>query len=277
LRKAGWTAAGIPFVLTGIGVSRTLYDFAVHRIELAVGGLPRALDGLTIAQMSDLHAGSLFSDSPMWEAVSIANGLRPDIVAVTGDFVNNDVRELPKIMPALRDLKADLGVYGCLGNHEHYAQTDEVVKQIRTTPIDLLINERRTHTIDGAKLHVIGTDNTGFRQNYADLPKAVEGIDPDEEGVQILLAHDPTFWDSHVLPGFGDIDLMLCGHTHGGQFGMEIGPLRWGLAQIRYERWAGLYTEGRQFLYVNRGIGTVGPPLRLGIRPEITLVTLRRA
>ncbi len=283
LRRMGWTAAAVPFVMTGYGVFRTLYDFGVHRIAVPIAGLPRAFDGMTIAQLSDLHAGSLFSDRPMWEAVSIVNELRPDLIAVTGDFVNSDTAETPRILPALSVLKADLGVFGCLGNHDHYAETARLVEQIGTTPIDLLVNAHRTLAIDGARLHVIGTDNTGFNQHYGDLPLAVAGIDPGDESPRILLAHDPSFWDSHVRTDHGDVDLMLCGHTHGGQFGFEYGPLRWSLAQLRYERWAGLYTEprpdgrGAQFLYVNRGIGTVGPPLRVGIPPEITLLTLRRA
>lgn len=287
IRRMGWTAAAIPFVATGYGVLRTLYDFSVKRIDVPIVGLPRAFDGMTIAQFSDLHAGSFFSDRPMWDAVSIVNDLKPDLIAVTGDFVNNDVAETPTILPALNQLKAELGVYGCLGNHDHYARIDELVPRIRTTPVELLINAHRTLTIDGAQLHLIGTDNTGFNQHYADLPRAVEGIEPDDESTQILLAHDPSFWDGHVRPDYGDIDLMLCGHTHGGQIGFEFGPLRWSLARVAYDRWAGLYAEPRhgrssesataQFLYVNRGIGTVGPPLRLGIAPEITLLTLRRA
>lgn len=282
LRRLGWSAATVPFVATGYGVFRTLYDFSVLRVDVPIAGLPRAFDGMTIAQLSDLHAGSLFSDAPMREAVEIVNRLRPDLVVLTGDYVNHDVAETPLILPSLNDLQADLGVYGCLGNHDHYADTNRLVDQIGSTPVDLLINAHRTLEIDGARLHVIGTDNTGFRQHYADLPQAVSGIEPGGESARILLAHDPTFWDHEVRPGYEDIDLMVCGHTHGGQFGIEMGPLRWSLAQVRYDRWAGLYREpraggGEQFLYVNRGIGTVGPPLRLGIPPEITLLTLRRA
>lgn len=283
LRRMGWSAAAVPFVVTGYGVFRTLYDFSVYRVDVPIAGLPRALEGLTIAQVSDLHAGSFFSERPMHEAVSMINELRPDLVAITGDFVNHDVAEMSVIAPALHELRADLGVFGCLGNHDHYADVGALVPQIRGTPVELLVNEHRTLDIGGARLHVIGTDNTGFRQNYADLGRAVAGIEPDGESAQILLAHDPTFWDSHVRPDYADIDVMLCGHTHGGQFGFELGPLRWGLARVAYDRWAGLYSETRggrdtrQFLYVNRGLGTVGPPLRLGIPPEVTLLTLRRA
>lgn len=284
LQEIGWSAASVPFVIVGYSVFRTLYDFEVHRVDVPITGLPRQFDGLSIAQLSDLHAGSFFSDRPMEEAVSMVHSLKPDVISVTGDFVNHDAAELSVIVPALEKFSADLGVYGCLGNHDHYAEVDDVVAGIKGTAIDLLINERRMLDIDGARLHLIGTDNTGFYQEYADLPGAKEGLSAvgEEDDVRILLAHTPTFWDSHVRPQHADIDLMLCGHTHGGQIGFEMGPLRYSLARVAYQRWAGLYAEprtegeGQQFLYVNRGIGTVGPPLRLGIRPEITLLTLRR-
>lgn len=289
LRKAGWTAAAVPFVVVGYGVFRTLYDFAVHRVDVPVAGLPRAFDGLTIAQLSDLHAGSFFSGRPMHEAVAEVNALRPDLAVITGDYVNHDAAELDLIAPALRELRAGLGVFGCLGNHDHYADVRDVTRRVRATPVDLLVNEHRTLYVGGARLHVIGTDNTGFRQYHADLPGALAGLDADPNGeeARLLLAHDPTFWDTHVRPDYADIDLMLCGHTHGGQVGVEIGPFRWSLARTVYDRWAGLYAEpraaathrsrGPQYLYVNRGLGTVGPPIRIGIRPEITLLTLRRA
>ncbi len=284
LQTIGWSAASVPFVLVGYSVFRTLYDFEIYRVEVPLAGLPHSLDGLTIAQLSDLHAGSFFSDRPMVEAVALTQSLQPDLIVVTGDFVNHDAAEMDLIMPALRSLNADLGVYGCLGNHDHYARLPDVVNRVRATPVDLLVNTHRTLEIDGARLHLIGTDNTGFSQYFADLPGALDGLapHPDGEEIRILLAHTPTYWDTHVRPGYPDIDLMLCGHTHGGQVGLEWGPLRYSLARVAYARWAGLYTEPRadspdpQFLYVNRGLGTIGPPVRLGIRPEITLLTLRK-
>ncbi|MFQ5569833.1 MAG: metallophosphoesterase [Rhodothermales bacterium] len=285
LQQIGWSAASVPFVLVGYSVFRTLYDFAVYRIDVPIAGLPRAFDGLTIAQLSDLHAGSLFSERPMDEAVSIVHAMRPDLITITGDFVNGNAAELSLVLPALRRLRADLGIYGCLGNHDHYAQTGDVIRQVRNASVDVLVNAHRTLDIDGARLHLIGTDNTGFYQNFADLPRALDGLasSPDTDEIRILLTHTPTFWDTHVRPNHPDIDLTLCGHTHGGQIGFEWGPLRYSLARVAYPRWAGLYAEprangpDRQFLYVNRGLGTVGPPLRLGIRPEITLLTLRKA
>lgn len=284
LHEVGWSAASVPFVLVGYSVFRTLYDFEIHRVDVPIAGLPRQLDGLTIAQLSDLHAGSFFSEKPMHEAVATIQDLRPDLVTITGDFVNHDAGELGLILPALNKLQADLGVYGCLGNHDHYAHVREVTRQVRTTPVDLLVNQHRTLEVDGARLHIVGVDNTGFNQNHADMQAALAdlGARPGDE-TRLLLAHTPTYWDQYVRPQHPEFDLMLCGHTHGGQIGLEWGPLRYSLARVAYPRWAGLYEEARpngegsQYLYVNRGAGTVGPPLRLGIRPEITLLTLRSA
>jgi len=288
LREVGWGAASVPFVMVGFSLFRTLYDFQVIRIDVPLSGLPRALDGLTIAQLSDIHAGSFFSQRPVHDVAATVRELQPDLITITGDYVNNDAAELDRIAPALQELHAELGVFGCLGNHDHYARVDDVRERLaQQTPIDLLVNTHRTLAIDGAQLHLIGTDNTGFNQNYGDLKAATDGMAVSEHGddVQVLLAHVPTYWDERVRPDFPAIDLMLSGHTHGGQVGVEVGPVRWGLARIAYDRWAGLYHESApghpsrdgQWLYVNRGVGTVGPPLRMGIRPEITLLTLRRA
>ena len=282
LRQMGWTAASVPFVVVGYSVFRRLYDFDVVRVDVPIPGLPRAFDGLRIAQLSDLHAGSLFSDRPMEDAVDLVLAERPDLVTITGDYVNHDHREAPTILPALDRLRAPLGVFGVLGNHDHYADVGRVARQVDATAVDLLVNDARTLTVDGASLHVVGTDNTGFGQRYGDLDAAMRRVRPGGDDATLLLAHDPTFWDSHVRPSRHDVDLMLAGHTHGGQVGVELGPLRWSLARVMYPRWAGLYGEPsagereKQFLYVNRGLGTVGPPVRLGIRPEITILTLRR-
>jgi predicted MPP superfamily phosphohydrolase len=284
LRQMGWTAASVPFVLVGYSVFRGLYDFDVTRVDVPIPGLPRAFDGLRVAQLSDLHAGSLFSAKPMEEAVDLVLAERPDLVAITGDYVNHDAAEASLILPALDRLRAPLGVFGSLGNHDHYADVRDLARRVNATAVDLLVNDGRTLTVDGARLHVVGTDNTGFGQRHGDLDAAMRTLRPNGDDATILLAHDPTFWDNHVRPSGHAVDLTLAGHTHGGQVGFELGPARWSLARVMYPRWAGLYGEprtpdgdGRQFLYVNRGLGTVGPPVRLGIRPEITILTLRRA
>ena len=282
LRRMGWTAASIPFVLVGYGVLRSLYDFDVREQVVRMPHLPPALDGLRIAQLSDLHAGSFFSHRPLREVVSTVNALEPDLLTFTGDFVNHDADELREVMTQLAGLSANIGAFACLGNHDHYARVQDVVRLVGETPLTLLVNDNRSLVVNGVPIFVVGTDNTGFNQHYADLPRATRGIpERDSEDLRILLAHDPSFWDQarHERP---DVDLTLSGHTHGGQVGIEFGPIRWSLARLAYPRWAGLYSESSsasqapQFLYVNRGLGTVGPPIRIGIRPEITVLTLQR-
>ena len=282
LRTIGWAAAGIPFVVVGRGLVGTVYDFEVRRLDVPIAGLPRALDGLRIAQLSDLHAGSYPSHRPVRAAVDLTLAERADLIAITGDFVNNDADELRIVARELPRLRAPLGVVGCLGNHDHYADVPAVLAGLRAAGIDVLVNANRTLTVDGAALRLVGTDNTGFRQRHADLPRALAGLPPraDDAAPRVLLAHDPTFWDAEAR--HAGIDLMLSGHTHGGQIGVEAPEaLRWSLAQLSYDRWAGLYAEdgdrGRAHVHVNRGLGTTGPPLRLGIRPEVTVLTLRTA
>lgn len=282
LRTAGWAAAAVPFVVVGRGLASTVYDFDVRRLDVPIAGLPRALDGLRITQLSDLHAGSYPSSRPFRDAVDLALGERADLVVVTGDFVNRDAAELAVVSRDLARLRADLGVMGCLGNHDHYGDEAAIQAGIRAAGVDLLVNDARTLRIGGEALHIVGTDNTGFRQHHADLPRALAALPPraDDGAPRVLLAHDPTFWDLEARDA--GLDLQLSGHTHGGQIGLEApDALRWSLAQLSYERWAGLYTErgdrGMAHVYVNRGLGTTGPPLRLGIRPEVTVLTLRRA
>jgi predicted MPP superfamily phosphohydrolase len=172
-------------------------------------------------------------------------------------------------------LRAPYGVYASLGNHDHYNSPEDharLVATIRDLGTELLINQHKRIGESGSSLIIAGTDNTGFRQSFARLDLAMQGVREDEP--VILLAHDPTFWDKEVVPD-KRVDVMVSGHTHGGQFGVQALGVEWSPAQMIYKQWAGLYTNGDQQLYVNRGIGTVGPPLRIGIPPEITLFTLR--
>lgn len=283
LRTAGWSLAAVSFVAVGTGLFKTVYDFEVRRVRVPVAGLPRALRGLRIAQISDLHAGSFFSSAPADEAARMLVAERPDLVVVTGDFVNHDAAELPKVLPALQRLRADLGVFGILGNHDHYADVPTVLRGIAETPVRMLVNARQTLRVDGGTLHLLGTDNTGFGQRHADLPRTLDGLpaSANVDDLRVLLTHDPSFWDeARAATG---VHLTLSGHTHGGQIGLEWArasatPRGVNLADLRYDRTAGLYTEtgpsAMQHLYVNRGLGTTGPPLRLGIRPEITVLEL---
>lgn len=283
VQQMGMSAVSAPLVLVGYGVFKNLYDFDLRSHEVSIPKLPVDLEGLRIVQLSDLHAGSMFSDRPILEAVEIVNSLSPDIVAITGDFVNEHPHEIGLILPALRKIEASIGVFGCLGNHDHIGDVEELQERLATTSIDLLMNEHRVVSVNNRKLHVIGTDNTGHGQHFGDLTAAMHGIDgSDRESFQLLLAHDPRYWDTTVRVEAPHIDLTLSGHTHGGQFGIERGRVRLGWARLAYQRWAGMYTEFNaehdvyQQLYVNRGLGHSGAPMRLGIKPEITTLTLKQ-
>jgi hypothetical protein len=269
-----WSMAAIPYVMVGQGMFSTLYDFEVTRIPVYLPRLPKAFDGFRIVQISDVHAGSFPDHRPFEEVRRIIDTLKPDMVVVTGDWVNMQPQEMAVIAREVQKLRAPYGVRAVLGNHDHYhtpEDHDRLISTIRGLDVDLLINEHRRITVGSETLILAGTDNTGFKQNFARLDQALAGVVGDE--ATILLAHDPTFWDMHVV-GKQPIDLMLSGHTHGGQFGVQVLGVDWSPAQYIYKQWAGLYRTGEQQLYVNRGVGTVGPPLRIGIRPEITHFTL---
>ena len=275
--NTGWALAGAPFLLTGYGVLRTVHDFQVMRHDVAIKNLPRQLEGLTIGQLSDIHAGAFPTSGPVREIVELVMEQKADLLLVTGDWVNFDPRELKNIFPAFEKLRADLGVYGSLGNHDHYmsdADHSALQRGIRAGGVDLLVNENRVLNIDGARLQLAGTDNSGLRQNFADLGAALQGFE--DELPTILMAHDPTFWDREVR-GQTSVDLMLSGHTHGGQVGLHLLDREYSFAQIVYRQWVGMYRDGSQHLYVNRGLGTTALPIRIGINPELTLLTLRRA
>ncbi len=276
LRDAGWTVAGIPFFASAWGVFRTAYDFKVHNVEVKLENLPNSLDGVRIVQISDLHAGSYYSDSPFRKVRYIIETLNPDIVVLTGDFVNNNHAEIDKISHEISKIKAKYGVYGCLGNHDHFMSPEShstLVDKLKKTGMRLLINENHTVTIGDANLHIAGIDNTGFGQEYGNYEMAMQNL-PDYETI-ILLAHDPTNWDKSIF-GQLPVDLTLSGHTHGGQVGIELFGKMMTPVKMVYKQWAGLYHKKGQYLYVNRGVGMVGPPIRLGINPEITLLTLKK-
>lgn len=277
LGTAAWSMSAVPFVIVGRGMWSTLYDFQTYRVDLVIDRLPRAMDGMRIAQISDIHAGSFPDHRPFQEVRRILETERPDAIVMTGDFVNQKPHELKLIAGELERLRAPHGVLASLGNHDHYntpQEHAELVRGIRAMGVDLLVNDHRRLGNGSASIVIAGTDNTGFRQTFARLGQALDGVGPEDP--VILLAHDPTFWDREVV-GQAQVDVMLSGHTHGGQFGVQFLGLEWSPAQHIYKQWAGLYTKGSQQLYVNRGIGTVGPPLRIGIPPEITVFTLRAA
>lgn len=276
LKNTSWALAGVPFVIITNGVLKTTYDFKIYNQEIFLNNLPKELDGLQILQISDIHAGSFISPNPIKEVVSIMNSMKSDLIFVTGDFVNFHPEEYNMIQNHFAKLKSDIGIYGCLGNHDHYMSENNVNKlrkKINNHGIKLLDNENIILNINNATLNIAGTDNTGYHQNFGDFNKALNNLSSDTS--TILLSHDPTNWD-RFIKNKKKVDLMLSGHTHGGQVGIEYKGEILSPARVAYNQFAGLYKENEQYLYINRGIGTTGPPVRVGVPPEITKIILRK-
>ena len=276
----------IAFGSISYGIIRGRFNFRVLKESLSFNHLPQAFKGLKIVQISDAHIGSFPRyHSSVKKAVEMINNLKPDIILFTGDMVNNMADEVEGWDKIFAGMQAKIGKYSILGNHDYgdyigwpsmqaKEQNLEKLKQYHAKMgFDLLLNENRTIELNGEQIHVIGVENWGkppFVQ-YGDLAKATKGIP--EGGFNLLLSHDPSHWDEQVIKQT-NIDLTFSGHTHGMQFGIEIPGIKWSPVKYKYPRWGGLYKEGIQYLYVNRGFGHIGFAGRVGMPPEITLVEL---
>jgi predicted MPP superfamily phosphohydrolase len=290
LSNLGLILAGIPVLTLTYGIFRNAYRYKIYREDVPISGLPKVLEGLKIIQISDIHSGSFFLKEPIQNAIELINKEEPDLVLFTGDMVNTIADEMEPYTDLFGGIKARYGVYSVRGNHDYGDYTrwpSQEAKDANRQKFeaiqasmgwDLLKNENRVLDINGAKLALIGIENTSGLpqfQKYGDFPRAYTGTDGAD--VKILLSHDPSYWEPGILSDFKDIDLTLSGHTHGFQFGIEIpGWIKWSPSQYMYKQWAGLYTQNGQHLYVNRGLGFLGYPGRVGILPEITVLTLKR-
>ena len=273
---AGWSLALIPFAIYIYSSTVTTTNFEVKRVEVTLQNLPKNLDGFKIAQISDIHPPSFYSAACFWEVRQLVQATTPDMVVITGDFVNNHPDELDLIYDEMTKFSAPHGVYGCIGNHDHY-MTDELHEKLKVkieeAGVDLLVNENITLEIKGEKLQLAGVDNSSWQLDYADFDKTFEGLS--DVYTTILLCHDPVDWQNNVRNSY-KADLTLSGHTHGGQIGFDIFGYELAPAVLAYNYWRGLYYENGKYIYVNTGIGTVGPPIRIGdLNPEITLIVLR--
>lgn len=269
------------------------YNYRVHKIKLTFKNLPPAFKGLRIVQISDIHSGSLNNKEAVAKGIALIEAQKADIIFFTGDLVNDRALEMDNHMDLFSQIKAPMGVYSTLGNHDYgdyYAWPDRDANGYsvqRTENLEkvkglhgelgwrLLMNEHVTLDRGGEQIALLGIENWSAMSRfpkYGDMKKAYAGAA--HLPFKILLSHDPTHWDAQVRTEYPDIDLTLAGHTHGMQFGVEIPGIRWSPAQYIYKEWAGLYKEGNQHLYVNRGFGFLGYPGRVGILPEITVIDL---
>ncbi len=286
--KTGLLFGSIPFFSMIYGMAFNAYNYQTRKLRLVLPNLPRSFDGFKIVQISDIHTGSFLSTKPLARAVNIINEQKPDVVFFTGDLVNYRHEEALHYIDILKKIEARHGVISIFGNHdygdyyrwENLEAKENDIHELRKIHNllgwNLLWDEHHYIEQYGEKITVIGVQNCsshGF-SNYGSLEKATKNIN--YSPVNILLSHDPSHWRKEVTKKCPNIDLTLSGHTHGMQFGVDIPGFKWSPIQYIYKEWAGLYQDNNQYLYVNRGLGFIGYPGRVGILPEITIIELRK-
>ncbi len=264
------------------------YNYSLKRLQLTYDNLPAAFKGLKIIHISDIHSGSFTNKKAVLHGVEKILSEKPDIILFTGDLVNDRTSEMEDYMDLFSQLKAPMGVYSTFGNHDYgdYVRwpyngitKDQNLKDLKKVHADLgwrlLLNEHVVLEKGGEEIALLGIENWS---NKARFPKhgRMDLAHPGTEKYpfKILMSHDPSHWDAEVKTKYTDVDLMLSGHTHGMQFGVEIPGFKWSPVQYMYKQWHGLYEDGKQKLYVNPGFGFIGYPGRVGILPEITVIEL---
>lgn len=294
IKKIGVISGSLFFGTLTFGMFKWIYDFKVWKKVVQLPNLPKSFDGFRIVQISDIHLGSWLSRNEMREAVSIINELEADVVFFTGDLVNYSTDEAYPFEDILNKIETKHGVYSILGNHDYgdykrWKTPEEKAANLQEMHLlhkrigwKLLNNENDIIRIGSDEIAVVGVENWGSMkrfQKFGDLDQAAQGVE--NVPVKLLLSHDPSHWRLKALDSKHHMDITFAGHTHGAQFGIEIPGVRWSPSQYIYKYWAGLYSEKNrnsgqdQHLYVNRGLGSIGYPGRVGILPEITAVDLQ--
>ena len=261
------------------------YNYQVKKIKLKFNNIPDAFKGMRMVHISDIHSGSFQDIRAVNKGIDLILKQQPDIIVFTGDLVNDRATEMEPYQNSFARLTAPMGVFSTLGNHDYgdyvqwpsaQAKIDnlEALKKVHANMgWRLLMNEHVVLEKKGEKIALLGIENWGAKARFPKYGK-MDLAYPGTENIpfKILLSHDPSHWDAQILPEYSGIDLMLSGHTHGMQFGLENPYFKWSPVQWMYKQWAGLYEQGNQKLYVNRGYGFIGYPGRVGILPEITVI-----
>ncbi len=289
LKRTALVLGGLSLLGFTYGI-RNRYSYRVRKIKLNAASLPIAFKGLKIVQISDIHTGSFDNHAAVAHGIQRAMDQNADLILFTGDLVNNHSEEVDaKYQEIFSQLKAPMGVYSTLGNHDYGDYVEWPSKQAKIENLDklkgihasmgwkLMMNEHVVLERGGDKIALIGIENWSAKANfpkYGDMHKAYDGLKEKNIPFKILMSHDPSHWHAQVIPEYGDVNLTLSGHTHGMQFGVDTKYFKWSPVQYMYNEWAGLYTQGEQHLYVNRGFGFLGYPGRLGVMPEITVIEL---
>ncbi len=288
LVKTSLVATALPALGMTYGIVSGAHDYRVRRVTVKLPNLPSSFDGIRIAQLSDIHSGSFFNKTAVQGGVDMLLQEKPDLVFFTGDLVNNQATEIKEYFSVFSQVTAPLGVFSTLGNHDYgdyITWPSPQAKQQNLAMVkaahgemgwNLLLDEHQILREGDGTLAIIGIENWGAGRfaKYGDLSKAYRGSESAD--VKLLLSHDPSHWDAQVRPSYPDIDVAFAGHTHGMQFGIEVGNFQWSPVQYMYKQWAGLYQSGAQYLYVNRGYGYLAFPGRIGMPPEVTIMELTR-
>ncbi len=289
MKQAALVLGGVSLVGFGIGITNR-YRYRVRKMKLSFDNLPAAFKGLKIVQISDIHTGSFDDHAAVAHGIERVMHQQADLILFTGDLVNNIRDEVDdRYKEIYSRLKAPLGVYSTLGNHDYGDYVEwpspeakhENLERLKSLHGEmgwrLMMNEHVVLERGEDKIAIVGIENWGNKAHfpkYGDMRKAYHGLHEKNVPFKILLSHDPSHWRGEVLEKYPDVDLMLSGHTHGMQFGVDSKFFKWSPVKYIYNEWAGLYKEGKQSLYVNRGFGFLGYPGRLGILPEITVIEL---
>jgi uncharacterized protein len=289
LSQVAITFTVIPAIGFLYGIVKGAYKYRVHNVKVPSSKIPEEFNGFRIVQLSDIHVGSFMENSHLNDAFDIVMKQNADLILFTGDLVNNVAEETEGYADIFKRLKAPHGVFSVLGNHDYGDYVEWESAQHKKDNLDklktlqasfgwrLLMNEHVSIEKNGQKIALLGIENWGGSHRFPKYGK-MDLAHKDTSGYpyKILMSHDPSHWDAQVQPEYPDVDLTLSGHTHGMQLGIEIPGIKWSPAKWVYKNWAGLYKSGEQFLYVNRGLGFLGYPGRLGIWPEITVIELQR-
>jgi predicted MPP superfamily phosphohydrolase len=288
LSQIAITFTVVPAIGFIYGMVSGAYKYRVHKVKLPSSNIPKEFDGFKIVQLSDIHTGSFLNEDGLKKAFEIVAEQNADLILFTGDLVNNEAKELEGYEHLFKSLKAPHGVFSVLGNHDYgdYVQWDskeakrENLERLKAKQKDfgwtLLMNEHVPIEKNGAQIGLLGIENWGGNMRFPRYGKMKEAYDGAEKyPFKILMSHDPSHWDMQVVLEYPEIDLTLSGHTHGMQLGIEIPGFKWSPIKYMYKNWAGLYKQDKQMLYVNRGLGFLGYPGRLGIWPEITVIELQ--
>ena len=270
------------------GIIRGKYAYRVIEQTLYFDDLPQNFDGFKIVQISDIHAGSFNNVKAVQKGINLVLAQSADLFVFTGDLVNNKAEEIKPWIPLFNQIKAPYGQFSILGNHDYgdyiawkspsekQQNLENLKKYHQEIGFKLLLDEHVYLEKGEDKIVLAGVENWGIGfGERGDLNAALNGTKPQD--FKVLLSHDPSHFDAQVKKHPSKINLTLSGHTHGMQFGIELFGIKWSPVKLRYKHWAGLKEENNRYLYINRGFGFIGFSGRVGIWPEVTLITLRKS